>query len=158
MTTSSGYITSFWGSRATPGGSLGYEFTTTPTPPVSYLDALLPCPIEFNLDPGQRLNVTLLDFALSNRTTPALETGRGAGATDFQAQDVDLEKRCDKYAVIQEPKAGNDVTICGGGATGRREKFVFVSRSSLVLLKLTSSTLARFLLKFESKQIRIHGG
>lgn len=154
VTTSTGYITSFWGRRTMSGGPLGYEFTTTPPPPGSYLYALLPCPVEFNLDPGQRVNITLLDFALSNRTT-APEPGRVEGGADFRAPEVDQEKRCDKYAVIQEPMAGNDVIVCGAGATGRREKFVFVSRSSLVLLKLTSSTMARFLLKFESKQNRI---
>lgn len=154
VVTSFGYLTSFW-DRRTITGPFGYGHTTTPAP-VVLADELLPCPLEFNVHPGQRINFTLLDFALGNRTAAAAhETGLGGvlGTGSLLSHADPEQKSCVRYAVIEEPISGSIFTVCGGETTGRREKFVFSTRSNFVLVRMTSSPHARFLLKFEGERL-----
>lgn len=133
-------------------GHVGYGQTSTPLP-LAGADEPNPCPIEFNFHWGQRINLTLLDFALRNRTTPLESSGGGVEQVDHGT------KLCNRYAVVEEPTTGNTITICGGargGGGGERERNIYISRSNIVHLKLTPSVLARFLLKFEGTLDRRH--
>ena len=63
------------------------------------------CPWLILLQPGQRINLTLLDFGVASRYE--------RGATD-----------CQIYAVIRDLTSRAEMTICGGF---RRERSVYVS-------------------------------
>lgn len=138
ISSASGFITSSMATHVTSPAADGYAKGTSPasgllTPPSS-ID-ILPCPIEFRFHLGQRLNLTLLDFALRNRS---VATG---------SHEDDATKYCFRYAIVDEPATGNSVTVCGGGQ--RRERHVYLSRSNLVRVQLLPGNLTRFLLKFE---------
>lgn len=94
-----GYVTSFWARQQTlsSGGAAvvahGYTAvgvsSTTSESVALQLDDFTPCPMEFRLLPGQRLNFTLYDFGLKN-ATGVLQgaAGAGGGASDYYEDGI----------------------------------------------------------------------
>jgi hypothetical protein len=72
------------------------------------------CPWLISMQPGQRVNLTLVDFGIASRYE--------RGATD-----------CQIYAVIRDMTSHGEMTVCGGF---RRERPVYVSEGSDVQVKL----------------------
>ena len=93
------------------------------------------CPWVIRVLPGQRVNITLLDFSVTS--------GTAYGSAEF----------CKAYAIIRERSpAGNSQTLCGGSA---RYKDVFVSRGNQVEIRIIQSKKREnrdfFLLKYEGE-------
>ena len=108
----------------------------------------------FNLQagPGQRWNITLLDFAIAS---PILRTP----ADREMAADARASV-CRKYAIIREHAgSGNDITpqrsgvnICGGD---RRQKNVYMSKSNSLTVQLftpqSGNQAGHFLIKYQGE-------
>ena len=95
------------------------------------------CPWRIELARGEKVNITLIDFF-----TPLSDTRTTAG-----------HPYCPLYALLTEPWSTPHVfRVCGGD---RREKFVFVSRTNVVEVKVMKKSNAEterefyFLLQFE---------
>ena len=68
--------------------------------------------------PGQRINVTLLDFAVSGtKVQDAWISGSAGGLSSV--------RNCRVYAVLREPGSSGSITVCGGE---RRVKTVYISQ------------------------------
>ena len=95
--------------------------------------------------PGQRINVTLLDFSwVSTTRTPGLSSPAQEG------------RHCKMYALLREPDQSTGVTVCGG--VQGRVKAVYVSRSEhLEVVMVTGKNPARnapaFVLVYEGIQL-----
>jgi len=107
---------------AVAAGSAGPGGTGT-----SDASTLLPCPLEFRLHRGQRINFTLFDFSLRNLTTgegdgrrnAGGQTGTGGAAPSRGHQGGDERtKLCSRIFVIDEPAVGNSITVCEGRVGG----------------------------------------
>ena len=89
------------------------------------------CPWELRVPPGQRINITLFNFA------------RGAGGSDLLTADPSV---CYELASIHEqghqPK---NILTCG---TDSREKNVYISETNKVEVRFVDRTLLRNLGKF----------
>ena len=100
------------------------------------------CPWIITVDPGQRINVTLMDFSLIQPFGPNDVFGREE-ATKNKAF-------CHKYAEIQERPKTRQTVVCGGE---ERYKKVYVSQTNRIEIGLlrynTPKKSAHFLLKYE---------
>ena len=87
--------------------------------------------------PGQRINITLLDFGVY---TPEGDSSYGES---FNGVEV-----CQKYAVVREKIPERSTVLCGGRA---RERQVYLSNSNSVEIGIEarSATKHHFLLKYE---------
>jgi hypothetical protein len=97
ITSEFGYVTSFWprqqasvssssslSSGAAVAGAQGYTFlSSTTSETVAMYDDFTPCPMEFRLLPGQRLNFTLYDFGTKNHTNVLYGGPSGGGGSDY---------------------------------------------------------------------------
>ncbi|KAI0233458.1 hypothetical protein LSAT2_016294 [Lamellibrachia satsuma] len=87
-----------------------------------------PCAYVIEVPLGQRINVTLLDFAYWPRNQSAAH--------------------CEELAMIKEGLTGSNVIVC---RDGQREKVVLLSRSNrLEVVLLAASPASRFLLHYEA--------
>ena len=90
------------------------------------------CPWLVQGQPGQRINITLLDFAI------------GGGS-----EDVPLDY-CRAYAIIRDKQTGRSTTVCGGHA---RESVVYLSQSNQVEIRIIRTpkrtNIDHFLLRYE---------
>ena len=89
--------------------------------------------------PGQRINVTLYDFAIANRNTSHNIRHRPG-----------YPLYCHEYAVIKENNVPRSATICGGD---QRIRVAYVSSTHKLEVNLVSRKPGRnleyFMLKFE---------
>ena len=95
------------------------------------------CPWVIEVLPGQKVNITLLDFGWQSRT-----------GTDSSMDSLQI---CQKYAVIREMSKTKSVTVCGSAS---RESHVFTSTTHELEIYLSPKTSAdghtnHFLLKYE---------
>ena len=99
------------------------------------------CPWILQALPGQKLNITLIDFAMSSGSGRDPNTGTG---------HLSIPEICYKYAVIRERGKKKDTTICGGQ---EREKFVYQSDSNSVHIEVAGGrrggNFGYFLLQYE---------
>ena len=93
------------------------------------------CPWLIQAQPGQRINITLLDFAIDTETKPT--------------RPIDY---CRAYAIIRDHQTGRSTTVCGGHV---RESVVYLSQSNSVEVRIIRTAkrddVDHFLLKYESK-------
>ncbi len=90
------------------------------------------CPLVIRASPGQRINFTLLDFALRNSSV-----SHSHGAMQF----------CQQYAIIREPGLSSSVTLCSEDV---RQKEAYISRTHEVeVLELARGDGASFMLKYQ---------
>lgn len=101
------------------------------------------CPWIITVDPGQHINVTLIDFSLIQPFGPNDVMG---------AEEAKLQTFCHKYAEIRERPNTRETVVCGGES---RNKNIFVSSSNKLEIRLqryaSPKKSAYFLLKFEGK-------
>ncbi len=95
------------------------------------------CPWVIEVLPGQKVNITLLDFAWKSRS------GSESGTDSLQI--------CQKYAVIREMSQTKSITVCG---SNRRESHVFTSESHELEIYLTPKSSSdghtnHYLLRYE---------
>ena len=99
------------------------------------------CPWVLEAQPGQKLRLSVLDFALWS------PDGSTAGSRAPEQSGV-----CHIYAHVREAQAFSSVTVCGGE---RREKEIYLAESHLLEVELPASTgkepTGYFLLKYEGK-------
>ena len=124
-------------------------------------------PWHIELLPGQRINITLFDFAiLSSNATPAGVAGVAAQSTPSSSgeeltwvgegaahlQDDAVSKMCRVYAIIREPKAGRRATVCGGET---RSRTAYVTLDNTVEIRLITGKAAQnsvgFMLHYEGQ-------
>ena len=91
------------------------------------------CPWLITVRPGQRINVTLLDFAVTGNL----------GRTGSHV--------CVRYGNLRETTKGSiDVTICGGE---KRERLVYMSEGNSLMVEVMNTNLLQerpyFILKYE---------
>ncbi len=126
------------------------RFITINTTTVGYLSSVVTgetglgsdvCPWIIRVDPGQRINVTLLDFSLIHPF--------GSNTIDGKAL-VKQRTYCHKYAVIKEREATRETVVCGGE---KRERNVYMSTTRTLevhVMRYTSpKKSAFFVLKYE---------
>ena len=99
------------------------------------------CPWVIEVLPGQRINITLLDFGWQSRS---------------DAVDSSLQI-CQKYAVIREMSKTKSTTVCG---RSQRESFILISETNEIEVYLTpkaspDGNTNHFLLKYEGTYIEI---
>ena len=97
------------------------------------------CPWILQTLPGQKLNITLIDFALPSGRDSNAGTGH-----------LSIPEICYKYAVIRERGKKKATTICGGQ---QREKFMYQSDSNSVHIGVAGGrrggNFGYFLLRYE---------
>ncbi len=97
------------------------------------------CPWMIQAQPGQKIIITLLDFALwvPNRKTTARHPPETSGI-------------CHIYANIKERTMAGSVTVCGGD---QRERTIYTSETDSVQIEVAnmklSKNVAYFLFKYE---------
>ena len=102
------------------------------------------CPWRITLSPGQRINITLIDFARPLlRPTPQQQ----------QQQEQQHGSLCFQYALITERKATTRTTrVCGGDI---RVRHVYISRANIVEIRIirrnNRDAEEYFLLKYEGR-------
>ena len=110
--------------------SEGYISSRQPTSP-----SMSNCPWVIQVAPGQRINITLLDFGVYG-----LKKGSPGGQSVY----------CNRYAQIRD--LSQNTPICAGRV---REKNVYVSKSNRVEITLLrpdrSQVQPQFLLKYQGK-------
>ena len=80
-------------------------------------------PWRIELLPGQRINVTLVDFAHALKRLSKSSTDLKSGAT------------CFAYAILKEPSSSQSSTICGS-KTESREAEVYVSKGERLQINI----------------------
>ena len=99
------------------------------------------CPWVINVQPGQRINITLFDFSVPIKYRNPNEIN-----------DVLHTTRCHKYAVITESGVTGRRPVC---STHRREKHVYTSEGHMVEIQMmdfkTEQTLPYYLLKYQGE-------
>jgi len=103
---------------------------------ISFADGVtwhLPCAYVIEVPLGQRINVTLLDFAYWPRNQSA--------------------SHCQELAAIKEEETGSNVVVCRDGV---REKVVLLSRTNRIeVMLLATVPTGRFLLQSEGEQVYV---
>lgn len=98
------------------------------------------CPWVIKVLPGQRINITLLDFGL---TAELDDAGPGTGKTTHP-------RYCREYATLRETKSTRSVVVCDGDPV---QKHMYVSEDHVVEIEVEKSESPtvqfRFLLKYE---------
>jgi len=102
------------------------------------------CPWIITVQHGQRINLTLVDFAVTGGTAGSGGRGGGGGGSHV----------CTMYAVVREmyDDVGSDITVCGGEE--RKERAVYFSEKNSLVVQvkksnLLSSEIPFFLLKYD---------
>ena len=97
------------------------------------------CPWQLTVEPGQKINITLLDFSLKPHSASTLPSNL--------EHDIGY---CNVYAMISEPGHKRETAICGGT---KRQQVAYLSETHAVEVKLTALNSAdnqiNFLLRFE---------
>ena len=100
----------------------------------------LGCPWRIAGGPGQKVTISLIDFAVWREDLPG----------NVIAGPPEKSGICHIYAQIREQKTRSSITLCGGET---REKVVYTSESSSVELEVVNNRAAKepafFLLKYE---------
>ena len=97
------------------------------------------CPWLIRAQPGQRINITLINFSWE------------------RPEDVSPSKRCTVYATIKEESAVKPTTVC---SSQERELHVYTSLSNSVTLRIVGKdkglkTPQQFLFKYEGSYIML---
>lgn len=102
------------------------------------------CPWLIEVQSGQTINITLLDFAMEQRGA-APGAGLGVGSDSFVSQDP-----CFRYAVVKEAPNPKPVPVCGGRG---RNQLVYSSVTNVVEVHIVSpevfSRKGQFVLYYE---------
>ena len=97
------------------------------------------CPWILQALPGQKLNITLIDFAISSKRDLSKSNSH------FGIPEI-----CYKYALIKERSKQKDTTVCGGQ---ERKKWVYLSDSNSVHIEVAGGrrggNFGYFLLRYE---------
>jgi len=100
------------------------------------------CPWKVEVESGQTINVTLLDFALEQRAAGASSSGVGYVSAE----------NCFRYAVIKESPSHRSFPVCGGHG---RSQFVYSSMTNVIEIHVVSpevfSQKGQFLIYYEGK-------
>jgi len=132
-------------------GSLGHAHVTHPAGYIasvitaetqsSYSCGSSKCPWKIEVESGQTINVTLLDFALEQRAA-----GASASAGYVSAEN------CFRYAVIKESPSHRSIPICGGNG---RTQAAYSSVTNVIEVHVVSpevfSQRGQFLIYHEGK-------
>ena len=99
--------------------------------------------------PGQRINISLMDFTLDSVRRISSEFIPIPGQHLNQQHQQQQTKSCVVYATVREMEGKRSVTVCGGGE--QRMKMVHLSLDNSVEIRIISSqpNTANFLLHFE---------
>ena len=101
------------------------------------------CPWVLHAQPGQRINITLYDFAIATRNSSSHNIRHRPGYPLY----------CHEYAVVKENNVPRSATICGGD---QRVRIAYVSSTHKLEVNLVTRKPGRnldyFLLKFEGKK------
>ena len=95
-------------------------------------------PLLLTVDEGQRINITLIDFASSDTNS-----------------NEEIDSKCVVYATIRDGMGTVRNVVCGGGA--KKIAPVFMSTSNSIEIQLVGKTIQQqrgerqFLLKYSSK-------
>ena len=84
------------------------------------------CPWLIQVQPGQRINITVIDFSLAYRNSSHNIRHR---------PDLSFPLYCHEYAMIKETQVPRTTTICGGDV---RHKQAYVSSSHRVEIRIVS--------------------
>ena len=108
------------------------------------------CPWRIQVQPHQRVNLTLVEFSISGSTTAHHPYSLD---NTYLGQTSSSGSKCDsKYAVISEKNRSRTVGVCGGRS---RETNVFLSETNVVEVVIPTSkgttVPAYFLLKYEGR-------
>lgn len=100
------------------------------------------CPWEIHVAPGQRINVTLLNFGRAS--TPAQDDA-------VPPQEKTRPRLCYQYAVIKEKEYVRAVTECEGAA---RTSTAYVSTANAIQISIMTrkNHNVHFLFHYEGKQ------
>lgn len=102
------------------------------------------CPWIIEAKPGQKVNISLTDFALARQDGTKMDRpSRGPGS-------------CRVYATIKEESVSRSTTVCGGSG---RERHIYTSVTNTVEIRIvgqpsTDDGRDHFLLKYEGKQVK----
>ena len=99
------------------------------------------------VDPGQRINVTLLDFSIER-------TYQVRRIDDIDSFDIEATV-CREYAVIHEVETEWKTMVCGGTT---REQHVYLSKTNTLRIVVTDPGDRHFLLKYEGEYVRMRKG
>ena len=97
------------------------------------------CPWVIKGQPGQRINITLVDF--SQMSPHEVPDGRGV-----------RPRYCREYATLRESKGSKSLVVCDGDP---EDKHIYISDSHVVEIEIEKSqsqdATFRFLLQYQSK-------
>ena len=94
-----------------------------------------------HVNPGQRINVTLLDFSVK-RTYHVNRLGDNGNTFDIETTV------CREYAVIHELETEWKTMVCGG--TTRRQH-AYLSKSNTLKIEITNQGRRHFLLEYQGE-------
>ena len=97
-------------------------------------------PWMITVDPGQRINVTLLDFSVER-------TYHVKRLNEIDSFDIEATV-CREYAVIHEVESDWKTMVCGG--TSRWQQ-VYLSKTNTLRIEITNTEERYFMLKYEGK-------
>ena len=128
------------------------------------------CPWTIEALPGQRINITLYNFAYitgvgdgpSGQPGPMTATGtgggNGGGASGGYVPAVARPDVCFEVAVVTDGDVKKTVTVCEGD---QRESTVTLSKTNRIQIEITNPRLLRtigaFLFKYKGTLCRRHG-
>ena len=95
------------------------------------------------VDPGQKINVTLLDFSVE-------KTYHVKRLNDINSYDIQATV-CREYAVIHEVQSEWRTMVCGGTS---RWQHVYLSKTNTLQIEITNTGDRYFILKYEGQYFR----
>ena len=99
-------------------------------------------PWMITVDPGQRINVTLLDFSVER-------TYHVKRLNDIDGFDIEATV-CNEYAVIHEVESERKTMVCGGNT---RWKEVYLSKTNTLRIEITNTGNKYFIIKYEGEAV-----
>jgi len=112
------------------------------------------CTLTLRAKPGQRWNISLVDFGVPVHS--AIDTSSGPSAA---VSDDAIDERlpvCQRYAVIRDERLSTGSVICGGGSA--REKLVHLSTSHVIQVDVFgrgADPAAQYLFRIEGQWLDI---
>ena len=109
------------------------------------------CPWVIEAQPGQRINITLINFARTSELLAGGSTGGGSQVDGYGGPKQRLDI-CFELAVVSDAIDKKTVTICGGDA---RETVAYISKTNVAEVQIINrkmlKSIGMFLLKYESE-------
>jgi len=104
------------------------------------------CPWVIEVAPGRVINLTLLDYGMTNNSRPGLPASLAYPSSESQCTGL-------RYAVVKERANPRETLVCGGGNNAPPTKHVYTSISNQLEISVIGREVlnwqAQFIIKYE---------